>query len=101
MPDPRKVRAEAMKRFGFGPEAMKQRKVCRVCGATEDAAESFCRRCGTVLPKETLFDLYKVHHLYCPACDTVVTNTAQFCPSCGTVLRQPVATKFRPTKATL
>ena len=60
MPDPREVRAEAMKRFGFGPEAMKQRKVCRVCGATEDASESFCRRCGTVLPCASAFAIIAV-----------------------------------------
>ena len=43
--------------------------------------------CGAVLPKETLFDLYKAKHFYCPACGTVTENTANFCPQCGERLR--------------
>ena len=31
------LRLEGMKRFGFGPDVMKQTKVCRVCGGTADA----------------------------------------------------------------
>ena len=77
------VRSEIMKRFGFGPEVMKQQKVCRVCGSPCTVSETHCAECGAVLPKETLFDLYKSHHTYCPHCDTVVAKTAIFCPVCG------------------
>jgi len=77
------IRRETMKRFGFGPEIMRQTKVCRVCGHSCAVKEKHCSECGTVLPKETLFDLYKSNHLYCPACDTVVAKNAVFCPVCG------------------
>ena len=81
------LRLEGMKRFGFGPEGMKEIRVCRVCGCPCTAREKYCKDCGAVLPKETLFDLYKARHLYCPACDTVVASTAVFCPECGKRLR--------------
>lgn len=83
MDDCQTTRLEGMKRFGFGPEVMKQQRVCRLCGFTCRADESHCRGCGAVLPRETLFDLYKARHLYCPACSTVVANTTRFCPECG------------------
>ena len=75
------------KRFGFGPEVMKEIRVCRVCGCSCTVREKYCRDCGAVLPRETLFDLYKARHLYCPACDTVVASTVVFCPECGKRLR--------------
>ncbi|MDO4733151.1 MAG: hypothetical protein Q4B50_06535 [Bacillota bacterium] len=84
-----KLRLAGMTRFGFGPEAMKQTKVCRVCRKTCRAKESLCGFCGAVLPRETLFELYKSYHLYCPDCDTVVSSDVFFCPTCGRVLRQP------------
>ncbi|MBQ4347075.1 MAG: hypothetical protein IJC39_01340 [Firmicutes bacterium] len=74
-------------RFGFGPEVMKKIRVCRVCGCSCTAQEKYCRDCGAILPKETLFDLYKAQHLYCTACDTVVSGSAVFCPECGKRLR--------------
>ena len=75
------------KHFGFGPEVMKETRVCRVCGCSCGTREKYCRDCGAVLPRETLFDLYKAQHLYCPACGTVVADTAVFCPECGKRLR--------------
>ena len=85
------LRKANMKRFGFGPEVMKQTKVCPACGATADADESECFRCGADLPGETLFDLYKSRHQYCARCGTVVSNTSEYCRSCGAQLkrRQP------------
>lgn len=80
-------RTESMKRFGFGPDVMKQTRVCRICGAVRTAEEGYCPDCGAVLPHETLFDLYKTFHLYCPVCDTVVSDTSSFCPECGKQLR--------------
>lgn len=64
------LRKANMKRFGFGPDVMKQTKVCRVCGGTADAAQRYCSDCGAELPRETLFDLYKSHHLFCTKCGT-------------------------------
>jgi rRNA maturation endonuclease Nob1 len=80
-----------LEQYGFGPNVMKKTKVCLVCGATADANESECFRCGADLPGETLFDLYKSWHQYCDHCGTVVSNTSAYCPECGTQLkrRQP------------
>lgn len=85
------LRKANMKRFGFGPEVMKQTKVCPICGTTANAFENECIRCGADLPGETLFDLYKSRHQFCAHCGTVVSNTSTFCPECGTQLkrRQP------------
>ncbi|MBQ3077152.1 MAG: hypothetical protein IJC43_04785 [Clostridia bacterium] len=88
------ARLAAMRQFGFGPEVMKGIKVCRVCGCTCSAGARSCRECGAVLPRETLFDLYKARHLYCPACDTVVARSAIFCPQCGKRLRTGQAVPF-------
>lgn len=82
------VRLEGMKRYGFGPDVMKGTKVCRVCGQSCSSVEKYCSKCDAILPKETVFDLYKTYHLYCPECDTVVSSSSQFCPECGKSLRQ-------------
>ena len=82
------LRKANMKRFGFGPEVMKQTKVCPVCGATADADEQECFHCGAELPCETLFDLYKSQHQYCAQCGTVVADHSVFCPECGMKLRR-------------
>ena len=91
MLDQQKMRLDFMetsRRFGFGPEVMKQTKVCRVCGNTCDSNEAYCFECGAILPRETLFDLYKSYHPYCPGCGTVVSSRAQYCPECGKPLRK-------------
>ncbi|EOQ35555.1 Double zinc ribbon [Butyricicoccus pullicaecorum DSM 23266] len=82
-----KIRRMGMEQYGFGPDAMKKIKVCRICGAVMSGEEDFCTDCGAILPKETLFDLYKTMHFYCPACSTVLADTASFCPQCGKRLR--------------
>lgn len=84
----RSVRSAAMKELGFGPEVMKQTKVCPVCGVTAGANETKCIQCGAALPNETLFILYKSRHRYCDICDTVVASTSVYCPECGTQLLQ-------------
>lgn len=86
MKELRTTRSAAMKQLGFGPEVMKQTKVCPACGATADADESECFRCGADMPGETLFDLYKSRHQYCDHCGTVVADRSVFCPECGTRL---------------
>lgn len=94
----RQIRTESMKRFGFGPDVMKETRVCRICGTVSTANEDYCPDCGAVLPKETLFDLYKAFHLYCPACDTVVSDTSIFCPECGKRLRIQKVTELQETR---
>ena len=84
----RTVRSTAMKQLGFGPEVMKQTKVCPICGTTADADELECFRCGADLPRETLFDLYKKNHLFCTYCETVPPDSARFCPRCGRPLHK-------------
>ena len=82
------LRSESMKRFGFGPDVMKSTRICRVCGMSCAEEKDYCPDCGAILPRETLFDLYKGFHLYCPVCDTVVSNTSIFCPTCGKQLQK-------------
>ena len=84
----RAVRSTAMKQLGFGPEVMKQTKVCPVCGTTAGADEAECFRCGADLPRETLFDLYRSLHQSCPQCGTVAARTSAYCPDCGAQLKQ-------------
>ena len=91
MLDQQRMRLDHMEtatRFGFGPEVMKQRKVCRVCRITCEAREFICSECGATLPRETLFELYKSYHLYCLCCGTIVSSRAQYCPECGMSLRK-------------
>lgn len=83
MAENRTLRMATLKKFGFGPEIMKESKVCSSCGCTCTAEDSFCKNCGAELPRETLYDFYKCRHLYCSSCDTVVRKTATFCPECG------------------
>ncbi len=45
--------------FGFGPDAMKKKKVCRWCRNLCNAEGKFCHICGALLPDMTLFDIYE------------------------------------------
>ena len=81
-----KIRTESMKQYGFGPEAMKQIKVCANCGATAPAAKRTCGECGSQLPRETLYQFYLNLHRRCPVCETVLPDNVNFCPQCGTML---------------
>jgi len=87
------IRLESIRIFGFGPEAMKLTKVCRCCKKTSDSDRKYCEQCGAILPRETLYDLYKSFHLYCHACDTVVANDAKYCPKCGRSLYKKTVLK--------
>lgn len=82
-----RIRAESMQHYGFGPEAMKRIKVCGQCGASAEAAERYCKDCGSRLPEQTLFDLYKGSHPYCRICNTVIADSAHFCPKCGAKIK--------------
>lgn len=77
------LRRSAMKRYGFGTDEMKNTKVCACCGTKLSADAKICTECGKELPDQTLFDVYKKHHLCCKYCDTVLAKNALFCPQCG------------------
>ena len=68
--------------FGFGPNVMKDSRVCTACGHLSKSSASFCPECGSRLP-ETLYDLYKRQHKSCPRCDTVLAPESRYCPECG------------------
>lgn len=87
MNDTSRTRAEGMRRYGFGPDAMRQIKVCDKCGAANDSFLHRCDECGAKLPRDTLFDLYKRNHPYCPICGTVAADHARFCPTCGAEIK--------------
>lgn len=87
MNDISRARAENMRRYGFGPDAMRQIKVCGQCGAPNDARLHRCAECETRLPRDTLFDLYKRNHPHCRLCDTVAADSARYCPRCGSEIK--------------
>ena len=89
------ARHKNMLRYGFGPEVMKQIKVCGTCGKLNDAWERKCRECGARLPRNTLFDRYREMHKCCPVCKTVISEAAGYCPICGK--KQPKS-KTQPTR---
>lgn len=72
-----------IKLYGFGPEAMKQVKVCETCGKQASRYETICQKCRSVLPEKTLYDLYRMGHRQCRNCEAVVPDDADFCPICG------------------
>lgn len=72
--------------YGFGIGIMKQIKICKHCGATEESNRYVCGKCGARLPLKTLFQQYQQMHRHCPVCDTVLTAGMQFCPHCGVKL---------------
>ena len=81
------IRLAGMQQFGFGPEAMKQIKVCKNCGEPVPAYCKYCIKCGDKLPAENLYQVYKHRSCSCPICDTVVSMQAEYCPKCGKKLK--------------
>lgn len=77
------LRISAMKQYGFGTDEMKKTKVCTFCGTKLTADTKKCTECGREVPKQTLFDVYKEHHVYCKRCDIVLAENTHFCPQCG------------------
>ena len=51
-----KTRFKNMEDFGYGPNVMKNTKVCSKCGHVINASASYCPDCGEQLSSETLFD---------------------------------------------
>ena len=82
------IRQANMERYGFGPNVMKNIRICSECGTSAAVSERKCRECGAKLPRETLFQQYRKRHKYCAHCDTVVAEDVQFCPECGTRIQR-------------
>ena len=80
------LRRVSLLEYGFGPETLRGRKVCPVCGKANSAGQ-------TALPKETLYDFYRARHRCCPGCGVVVTDVAVYCPECGTWLSKETGAK--------
>lgn len=78
-----KKRVMHMEEFGFGPEAMKQIKVCKSCGTPCNFTVAFCTDCGKMLPAETLYDLYIRNHFVCGGCKAIISSEYRYCPQCG------------------
>ena len=83
-----KLRYRNMEDYGFGPNVMRNTKVCVRCGKMVKANTKTCPDCGEKLPGETLFDRYKRQHKCCPDCDTVLASDSQYCPNCGKQILQ-------------
>lgn len=41
-----RIRRIGMEQYGFGPDAMKKKKVCRACGAVMADPSNFCPQCS-------------------------------------------------------
>jgi len=80
------TRREGMRQYGFGPEIMKRIKVCPRCGAVSPASYHACNECKAVLPRNTLFQIYKSRHPSCGSCETVVPDGSRYCPACGKMI---------------
>lgn len=71
------------KQYGFGYEVMKEICVCEKCEKTASVKKLLCPRCGAVLPRKNLFDLYRRCHRSCKMCGTVLSDAMRYCPKCG------------------
>lgn len=76
-------KSENMKMFGFGYEAMKSIKICKKCGKPANVNRLFCKNCGALLSRKTLFDFYKKRQRVCQSCKTVLSEQSEYCPECG------------------
>ena len=47
------LRFKAMEEFGFGPNVMKNTKVCSQCGQAVNADTAYCSGCGAKLRQMT------------------------------------------------
>ena len=84
------LRRVSLLEYGFGPETMRNRKICPVCGRANGAGRTICADCGAALPGKTLYDFYRARHRCCPGCGVAVTDVAVYCPECGTRLPEGV-----------
>ena len=82
------LRRVVLLEYGFGPETLRGRKVCPVCGRANSADRTDC---GARLPEDTLYDFYRSRHRCCPSCGVVVTDVARYCPECRARLPKAAA----------
>jgi len=78
------IRKSALRTLGFGIEAMKNFTVCHECNSLEPSNQMFCSKCGSRLPIESLYTLYKSQHACCSKCGSVLSSGMHFCSHCGT-----------------
>ena len=64
----RALRRVVLLEYGFGPETLRGRKVCPVCGRANSADQTDCTDCGAA-----------------------VTDVARYCPECGARLPKAAA----------
>ncbi len=79
----RRSRFDQLAKFGFGPNVMKQTRICPNCESLVTDGAEVCPRCGNKLPEITLLTLYEEQHPVCPDCGTVLSDDVQYCPQCG------------------
>lgn len=89
----KRLRAEQLERYGFGPEIMQKTKICPCCSGLVTNGENICPVCGRALPGLTLFAWYMQQHEVCSSCGTVVSGDGSYCPHCGKLLRKPNGTE--------
>lgn len=77
------IRKKSLLHFGFGIDSMKNSVVCPECNSLETCNKTLCSKCNCVLPKSSLYDLYKSYHKSCEKCGTVLSDYMRYCPHCG------------------
>lgn len=83
-----KLRKQNLFEHGFGTEMMRIVTICRNCGSLELTAMLRCSKCGSVLPKKSLYAQYKEQHQNCERCGTVLSDRMVYCPHCGTAVKK-------------
>lgn len=68
---------------GFGPDAMRDVKVCPRCGAAAGARRRRCPLCGVRLPEETVYQTWLSRQPRCAACGAPAAPAARYCSACG------------------
>lgn len=82
------IRNESKRLYGFGTDRMRELKVCTHCGTMTGATRIFCPECSKLLPRDTVYTLYKKRHRCCKFCGNVVSKLMHFCPNCGQSLNE-------------
>ena len=65
----------------YAAEMSKNMKICPSCGEACTADKTFCPKCGTKLPEETLAESYT-----CKQCGYVNVPETKYCTKCGAIL---------------
>ena len=81
-------RKNALFQFGFGADVMKTTTVCTKCNSMESVSNKLCSKCGSKLPRASLYDYYRAQHRSCPDCDSVLSESMAYCPKCGMEIKK-------------